>query len=64
LFWREWGVPIGSVLLAEDGVVMAGSVYRSTANSDLSGHAEICILREAVTRRYKNGKSKVDWIAY
>ena len=43
-------IPVGAVLLAEDGMVMAGSGNRSIATSDPSGHAEICVLREAGTK--------------
>ena len=34
-------IPVGAVLLAEDGMVVAESGNRSIATSDPSGHAEI-----------------------
>ena len=40
-------IPVGAVLLAEDGMVVAGSGNRSIATNDPTGHAEICVLREA-----------------
>ena len=43
-------IPVGALLLAENGMVMAGSGNKSIATSDPSGHAEICVLREAGTK--------------
>ena len=40
-------VPIGAVLVAEDGAILAESGNLSIATNDPTGHAEICVLRAA-----------------
>ena len=40
-------VPVGAVLVAEDGDLLAESGNRSIATNDPTGHAEICVLRAA-----------------
>ena len=43
-------VPVGAVLVAEDGTVLAESGNTSIAADDPTGHAEICVLRSAGRR--------------
>ena len=40
-------VPVGAVLVAEDGAILAESGNLSIATNDPTGHAEICVLRAA-----------------
>ena len=40
-------VPVGAVLVAEDGALLAESGNTSIATNDPTGHAEICVLRAA-----------------
>ena len=40
-------VPVGAVLVAEDGALLAESGNMSIATNDPTGHAEICVLRAA-----------------
>ena len=40
-------VPVGAVLVAEDGALLAESGNMSIATNDPTGHAEICALRAA-----------------
>ena len=40
-------VPVGAVLVAEDGTLLAESGNTSIATNDPTGHAEICVLRAA-----------------
>jgi tRNA(adenine34) deaminase len=40
-------VPVGAVLVAEDGALLAESGNASIAANDPTGHAEICVLRAA-----------------
>ena len=40
-------VPVGAVLVAEDGAILAESGNMSIATDDPTGHAEICVLRAA-----------------
>ena len=43
-------VPVGAVLVAEDGTVLAENGNVSVAAHDPTGHAEICVLRAAGRR--------------
>ena len=40
-------VPVGAVLVAEDGALLAESGNTSISTNDPTGHAEICVLRAA-----------------
>ena len=40
-------VPVGAVLVAQDGALLAESSNASIATNDPTGHAEICVLRAA-----------------
>ena len=44
---KQGEVPVGAVLVANDGVLLAESGNMSIATNDPTGHAEICVLRAA-----------------
>ena len=44
-------VPIGALLIAEDGQMMAAAGNRTIGDCDPSAHAEILVLRQAALRR-------------
>ena len=44
---KQGEVPVGAVLVAEDGTLLAESGNMSIATNDPTGHAEICVLRAA-----------------
>ena len=44
---KQGEVPVGAVLVAEDGTLLAESGNTSIATNDPTGHAEICVLRAA-----------------
>ena len=44
---KQGEVPVGAVLVAEDGTPLAESGNMSIATNDPTGHAEICVLRVA-----------------
>jgi cytosine deaminase len=43
-------VPVGAVLLAPDGTILAADGNRTEANHDASAHAELLVLRAAAAR--------------
>lgn len=49
--WREGGIPIGSVLLAADGVVVARGHNQRVQSGDPTAHAEVDCIRRAGRRR-------------
>lgn len=49
--WSEGGIPIGSVLLAEDGEIIAEGHNERVQSGDPIAHAEMVCLRHAGRRR-------------
>lgn len=49
--WREGGIPIGSVLLDEDGAIVARGRNRRVQEGDPTAHAEVDCVRRAGRRR-------------
>ena len=49
--WREGGIPIGSALLDEDGVIVAVGHNRRVQHGDPTAHAEVDCIRNAGRRR-------------
>lgn len=49
--WSEGGIPIGAVLMTEDGRVVAGGHNERAQTGDPTAHAEIVCLRDAGRRR-------------
>ena len=49
--WREGGIPIGSTLLNEDGVIVARGHNQRVQSGDPTAHAEVDCVRKAGRRR-------------
>ncbi len=49
--WREGGVPIGSVLVDADGVIVSAGHNRRVQSGDPTAHAEMVCIRNAGRRR-------------
>ncbi len=49
--WREGGIPIGSVLVDEEGVIVARGHNEREQSGDPTAHAEVVCVRNAGRRR-------------
>ena len=49
--WREGGIPIGAVLGAGDGTIIAAGHNRRVQDGDPTAHAEVACIRAAGRRR-------------
>jgi len=49
--WREGGIPIGSVLLDADGMIVARGHNQRVQSGDPTAHAEVDCIRKAGRRR-------------
>ena len=49
--WREGGIPIGSVLVDEEGVIVAEGHNEREQSGDPTAHAEVVCVRNAGRRR-------------